>query len=185
MSRSRMRSIAAIVLLLLHAGIAFADEKKPAVVLPKDGKTVVLTYDPGAGGFKRTGEAPFLKITADGSVTVTDLHSGVKKEAKLTPKELEELMAFVVTTNDIFALTDEKLKDAVATAAANGPFIAVGGAGTSVITVEANEKKHTVSFRAAETYAKQYPTVKLLPQFVAVEIRLRDYAISVQKAKDK
>src|SRR5207253_7295626 len=44
------------------------DDKKPAIVLPKDPKAVVLTYDPGAGGFIRKGEAPYLKIQADGQV---------------------------------------------------------------------------------------------------------------------
>ncbi|MCE9562944.1 MAG: hypothetical protein K8U57_12950 [Planctomycetes bacterium] len=185
MSRSRLRPLTAVVLLLLHASIALAEDKKPAIVLPKDGKTVVLSYDPGAGGFIRKGEAPYLKIQADGKVTVTNLHDGTQKEAKLTPKELEELLKFVVTTNDIYALTEEKLKEDVATASAKGPFIAVGGAGTSVITVEVGDKKHSVSFRAAETYAKQYPTVKLLPQFVAVEKKLSDYAAGVLKAKDK
>jgi hypothetical protein len=178
----QLRSVA---LLIILTGSGLAEEKKPAIVLPKDGKTVVLSYDPGAGGFIRKGEAPYLKIQADGTVIVTNVFDGTKKEAKLTPKELEDLLAFVITENDLFNVTEAGMADAIKTAAANGPFIAIGGAGTSAITVEANEKKHSVSYRAAGAYLRAYPNVKLVPQFVAVEKRLSEYAAGVLKGKDK
>lgn len=176
---------AVIVATLSGIAVAHADDKKPAIVLPKDGKTVVLSYDPGAGGFIRKGEAPHLKIQADGKVVVTNLHDGTQKESKLTAKELEELLSFVIVENTFFDVTAEKMADAIKTAAANGPFIALGGVGTSVIGVQANEKKHEVSYRGAASYLQAYPKAKVVPQFVAVEKRLSDLAATVLKGKEK
>src|SRR4051812_25363171 len=57
-------------------------DAKAAITLPKDPGAVVLRYDPGAGGFIRKGPPPYLKIQADGRVTVTSLFDGSKKESK-------------------------------------------------------------------------------------------------------
>jgi hypothetical protein len=160
-----------------------AQEDKPLFTLPKDPKAVVISYDPGAGGFIRKGEAPYLKIQADGQVTVTNLHDGSKKEGKLTVKELEELLTFIVKGNDFFALDKAKIDDGIKEAAGKGPFLAVGGAGTSVIGVNVNEKKHEVSFRAAKAFQSAYPKVKMLGQFVAIEKRLSDLGASTAKGK--
>jgi len=184
-----MRVIPAIVILSagLVASLAVsAQEKKaeePKVVLPKDATAIVISYDPGAGGFIRKGEAPYLKIQADGSVTVTNLHTAVKKETKLTAKALDDLLRFILVEQKFLDLTEKKMTDAITAAAGKGPFIAVGGAGTSKVAVEANGKKHEVSFRAASAYTGAYPKVELVPQFVAIEKRLGDYARSVEKAK--
>jgi hypothetical protein len=179
------RCLAFVVLAASLSGVRADDKKeepKP-IALPKDSKTVVLSYDPGAGGIVRKGEAPYLKIQADGQVTVTSVFNGTKTEAKLTAKELDDLLRFVTVEKDFFKLTEAKLADALKTASANGPFIAVGGAGTSTISVEIDDKKHSVSYRAASTYAKTYPKAELLAQYAAIEKKLADYADSVVKAK--
>ena len=161
------------------------DDPKPPIVFPEDPQTVVLSYDPGAGGFIRKGEAPYLKIQADGAVTVTDMVDGSKKESKLTPEELEELVRFVIEEKDFFNITETKIADEIKAATGNGPFIAIGGAGTAVISVEANDQKHEVSYRGAAAYLQAYPKAKLLGKFVAVEKRLSDFAESVVKGKPK
>src|SRR5262249_35849993 len=79
---SRHPNVVAILLVLLAstcwldsgswAGDKKADDPKAPIALPKDPKTVVLSYDPGAGGFIRKGPPPYLKIQADGQVTVTN-----------------------------------------------------------------------------------------------------------------
>ena len=61
-------------------------------------------------------------------------------------------------------------------AANSGKFIAVGGAGTSAITVENDGKKHEVSFRGASAYLQTYPKVDPLARYVAVEKRHRTWA---------
>jgi hypothetical protein len=159
------------------------DDKKPAIVLPRDPKAVVITYDPGAGGFVRKGEAPYLRIRADGQVTVTDLLDGTKKEGKLTAKELDELLRFVIRDKDFATITAAKIDDGIKDAAGKGPFIAIGGAGTSVITVENDGKKHEVSYRGASAYLRTYPKVDVLARFVAVEKRLADLGATVAKGK--
>ena len=174
-----------LTLFILSQETSAQDKKAddPKVVLPKDAKAVVISYDPGAGGFIRKGEAPYLKIQADGSVTVTNLHNGEKKEAKLAAKELDELVRFVIYDKKFFDVTEKKMNDAIKEAAGKGPFIAIGGAGTSKIIVEANGKKHEVSFRAASAYTSAYPKVEVVPQFVAIEKRLSEYANAVAKGK--
>jgi hypothetical protein len=159
------------------------DDANPAIVLPKDSKEVVISYDPGAGGFVRKGEAPYLKIQADGQLVVTNLHDGSKKEAKLTVKELEDLLKFIVTENEFFAVEKAKIDEGIKDAAGKGPFLAVGGAGTSVIAVNVNDKKHEVSFRAANAFLRAYPKVKMLGQFAAVEKKLSELALNISKAK--
>jgi hypothetical protein len=174
-----------LVAATVHAagGDKKGDDPKTPIALPKDPKTVVLSYDPGAGGFVRKGEPPYLKIQADGTVTVTNLHDGSKKEAKLTAKELDELLRFVLREKDFTTITEAKINDGIKEAAGKGPFIAVGGAGTSVIKVEADGKKHEVSFRAGAAYLQAYPKVEVLARWVAVEDRLNKLGDSVAKAK--
>jgi hypothetical protein len=160
-----------------------AGDAKPPIILPKDPKALVLTFDPGAGGFVRKGPAPYLKIQADGAVAVTSLFDGSKKESKLTAQELQDLLRFVIQENDFFNVTAAKIDAAIKDAAGKGPFIAVGGAGTSVIRVEAGGKKHEVSYRGAGAYLRTYPKARPLAQFVAVEKRLSDLAGKVLKGE--
>ncbi len=177
-------------LLLLLAAFATAnaedkkpDDKKAAVVLPKDPKAVVLTYDPGAGGFIRKGEAPYLTVQADGQVTVVSVFDGSKKEGKLTAKELDELLRFVIQDKDFLAVTEAEIADGIKDAAGKGPFVAVTGAGTSVIAVTNDGKKHEVSYRGASSYLQTYPKVDPLARFVAVEKRLGELGATVAKGK--
>ena len=165
------------------AGPPKGGDAKPPIVLPKDPKALVLTFDPGAGGFVRKGPAPYLKIQADGAMTVTSLFDGSKKESKLTAQQLQELLRFVIQENDFFNVTAAKMDAAIKDAAGKGPFIAVGGAGTSVIRVQANGKKHEVSFRGASAYLRAYPKARPLAQFAAVEKRLSELAGKVAKGK--
>ena len=165
------------------AGDPKAEVSKPGIVLPKDPKAVVLSYDPGAGGFIRKGPPPNLQIQADGRVTVTNLFDGSKKESKLTPRQLEDLLRFAIRDNDFFNLSQTRIADAIKAEIGNGPAFALGGVGTTVISVQANGKRHEVSYRGASEYLRAYPKAKALAQFVAVEKRLSDLAASVAKGK--
>ena len=184
----KKQRFAPVLLALLTSGVGWAGSQQPGdpkapVALPKDPKAVVLSYDPGAGGFVRKGPPPYLRIQADGQVTVTNLHDGSQKETKLTAKELDELLRFVVRDKDFFNITEARIAEGVKEAAGKGPFIAVGGAGTSVIAVQADGKKHEVSYRAAAAYLQAYPKVEMLARFAAVEKRLADFAAAVAAGK--
>jgi hypothetical protein len=159
------------------------EEPKSDIVLPKDPKATVITYDPGAGGFIRKGEAPYLRVQADGTVTVTGLHDGSKKEAKLTAKELDDLLQFIVKEQDFLKVTKAAIDAGIKEASKSGPFIAVGGAGTGVIGVQVNGEKHEVSFRGASAYLQAYPKVAPLARYVTVEKRLVAIATAAAKGK--
>lgn len=185
MRLSRLSAIVLVTILIALPNVRAADDDpKPAITLPKDPKAVVLSFDPGAGGFVRKGPAPYLKVQADGQVTVTNLFDGSVKESKLTAKQLEELLRFLITDQDFFNVTTAKIDDGIkAESTRTGMFIAVGGAGTSVIKVQANDKRHEVSFRGASAYLQTYPTIKVLGQYVAIEKRLNELGAAVAKGK--
>jgi hypothetical protein len=173
----------ALVALLAALAPARADDKKTPVVPPKDPKAVVLTYDPGAGGFVRKGEAPYLTVLAGGQVTVVNVFDGSKKEGTVTAKELDELLRFVVEDKDFLTVTAAKIADDIKVAAGNGPFVAVRGAGTSAITVTNDGKKHEVSYPGTSAHLQAYPKADSLARFVAVEKRLADLGATVAKGK--
>jgi hypothetical protein len=161
-----------------------ADAPKPKIVLPKDPKAVVLSYDPGNGGFVRKGPPPYLQVRADGQVTVVSPFDGSRKERKLTAKELDDLLRFILHDKDFFNLTAAKITDGInKEAAATGKFIAIGGAGIAVIEVHANGKDHEVKFRGASAYLATYPKVEVLAKFAAIESRLSGLGAAVAKGK--
>ncbi len=159
------------------------DDAKPAPTLPKDPKAIVLSYDPGANGFIRKGPPPYLQIQADGQVTVTNVFDGSKKESKLTTRQLEELLRFVIQDSDFFDVTEAKIAEGIKAESEKGTAIALGGVGTSVIKVQADDKRHEVTCRGAREYARAYPKIKALAKFVAVEKRLADFAQALEKGK--
>ena len=84
-------------------------------------------------------------------MTVTSVFDGSKKESKLTPKQLDDLLRFVIRDKDFFKITEARINEGIKAAADNGPFLAIGGAGTSVISVHVNGKQHEVKYRGAST----------------------------------
>jgi hypothetical protein len=193
MVNARLQTLLGLIVLALVVGLgsgpAAADQKadpppKAPIVLPKDPKAAVLTYDPGANGFIRKGPPPYLLIQADGSVIVTNVFDGARKEGKLTPDQLQELLRFVLRDNDFFNVTAARIADEIKAAQmASGIAIALGGVGTSVISVQADGKQHEVSYRGAAEYLRVYPQARTLGQYVAVEKRLAELGQSVQKGK--
>src|SRR5712691_4914013 len=162
---ARQRTVALVLLVALLASVGLAPSEAAPVAPKEDPKAVVLSYDPGAGGFIRKGPPPYLRIQADGQVTVTNLLDGSKKESKLTAKQLDDLLRFVIHDNDFFKLSETKIADAIKAAAGKGPFIALGGVGTTALNVQANGKRHEVSYRGASEYLRVYPKTKVLEQF--------------------
>ena len=132
---TRLRTIALVPLFALLVGgvcwrSASAEQKaadaKPAITLPKDPKAIVLSYDPGAGGFIRKGPAPYLKIQADGDVTIVSPYDGSKKEAKLSAEQLQELLRFAVSGKAVFV--GPQLQSIGRRAIAIGPVMHAGAA---------------------------------------------------------
>ena len=158
-----------------------AGDKKLVIVLPKDPSAVVITFDPGAGGFKRKAPPPYLKIQADGQVTVVSPYDGSKKESKITTKELEDLVRFIIEEKDFFNVTAAKIDEAIKKEQENGKIVAIRGAGTTVISVQANDKKHEVGFVGASSFLRVYPKIEVLAQFASVEGRLTAFTVEAGK----
>lgn len=149
--------------LLLVATVALA------VDLPKDPKTVVLSYDEVGGyGPVRTRKEPFLTVLADGTVKVPPLQKGAKDlELKLTGAELQELMRFVVEKHRFFEFDEKK------TMAAMGQKGAIiMDAASTVIAVKTKGKAKQVRFYAVTWAARQHPKVRALQDLDAIGRRL-------------
>jgi hypothetical protein len=188
-AHAKLCVINAIALLTCaYAWTQVADEPKAgdargAIVLPKDPKAVVVTFDPGPNGIRRKGPAPYLSIPADGQVYVTGWLDESKKETKPTPKQLEDLLRFIVQDNDFFNIRADKITAGIAAEQAKGVAVALGGVGTPVISVQVNDKRHEVSYRGADEYLRIYAKIRPLAQLVAAERRLSDLAALVLKGK--
>jgi RNA polymerase sigma factor (sigma-70 family) len=192
---TKLRNIAAVTVMLVmvaggagwamfHAWAADpATAAKQEISLPKDPKTVVLSMTVGGGRLRNASPDPFLQIMADGKVIRTDRISGAKRESRLTPAELQELLRFVIQQNDFFNVTGNAIEAGKQQAqAGKAVAIAVGDGRTSGIHVQANDKQHDVSCYAASTFQGQFPNVKPLAQFVAVESRLDQLAYILEVA---
>jgi hypothetical protein len=192
---AKLRNIAAVTLILgivagsaewamYHAWAADpATALKQEIVLPKDPKTVVLSMAIGGGRIRNASPDPFLQILADGKVIRTDRISGAKRESRLTPAELQEILRFVIQQNDFFNVTGQAIEAGKQQAQAGKQFgIAVGDGRTSTIHVHANDKQHDANCYAAGTFLGQYPNVKPLAQFVAIESRLDQLAYITELA---
>ncbi|OAI50285.1 hypothetical protein AYO44_05725 [Planctomycetaceae bacterium SCGC AG-212-F19] len=189
---SKVRNVTMVVLMgLVAAGwIAYhtlaadpATATKKEIVLPKDPKAVVLSMNVGGGMIRNASPDPFLQIQADGKVIRTDRITGGKRESKLTPAELQDLLYFVIKENDFFTLTQKTMADAVQAAQAGQQFgIAVGDGCSTVISIDANDKRHEANYYAADVYLKAYPKAKPLAQYATVEWRLNQLAYLTELA---
>jgi RNA polymerase sigma factor (sigma-70 family) len=155
---------------LLAANPAAANKE---VVLPKDPKAVVLSMEVRGGMIANKTADPFLQIQADGKVIQTDRISGAKKESKLTPAELQELLRFVVYQNDFLNADPKKVPPG-----GNLP-VAVTDGTTTTIRVHANNKQHEASCYMASFALANNPNAKPLVQYAAVEWRLNQLAYFV------
>jgi RNA polymerase sigma factor (sigma-70 family) len=153
---------------LLAANPAAANKE---VVLPKDPKAVVLSMSVGGGMIRNASPDPFLQIQADGKVIQTDRVSGAKKESKLTPAELQDLLRFVVYENDFLNADPKKAQ------AAPGKVAAIVTDGTTTtIRIHANDKQHEASYYMVSFALTNNPNAKPLVQYAAVEWRLNQLA---------
>jgi hypothetical protein len=117
---------------------------------------------------------PFLQIQADGKIIQTDRISGAKKESKLTPAELQDLLRFVVYENDFLNADPKKVQPA----AGKVPAIVTDGTITT-IRVHANNKQHEASYYMVSFALANNPNAKPLVQYAAVEWRLNQLAYFV------
>jgi hypothetical protein len=89
-------------------------DKQPPVVLPEDPKSVVLMWDYRRPELQRQTEEPQLQIRADGSIVARDPYgSGQPVEAKLSQRQLQELLQFTVRNQSFFTLEQASLQEEI------------------------------------------------------------------------
>jgi len=154
---------------------AFAEDSKvrsrKTYEFPKDAsaEVIVLQY---AGGFTppRKNNEPDLTILADG-VVILGAPFGSKKrlKTKIPHEQLQELLRFILGEQE-FAKFDTKQVQALVNK--QGKLIAVADASTTVVRVHADGMKLEGKYYALNMMARQFPKIKPLAQFSAVQRRL-------------
>lgn len=198
---AKLRTIAVVASLVLVAGSASwlglrtwaadpagpvvkADETKLTIVLPSDPQAVVLSMQVKGGRILNKTPDPYLLVRADGRVVVTNRATGAKKESKLTSEQLLDLLRFVVRDNDFFTLDQKTIAASVQAAEAGQPLRAqVSDAASTTISVRLSGKEHDAGYSAAHTYSTMIPKAKALGQYAAIERRLLEFALAVEKGK--
>ena len=180
---SEMKSLAPALVLLLSCPAAHAQEK---LVLPNDPDAVVLSLD-FQGGYapKRKNQAPYLEVRADGSLRVPDRSGGEPDlVGKLSPKELKELLDFVIDEQRILDFDAERVQAAMR--AAKGKALpVVCDAADTVITVVLAGRRKEARLNALEYYARACPKVEELQRLAAISRRLRTIMCVVQLGGEK
>jgi hypothetical protein len=160
--------------LFLSAGAVQAQDK-PAIELPKDPTTPVITFDYFGGGIKRQNDEPLLIIRADGTVNVGNPYGvGKSVTTKIRIAEVRELLRYAIQEQHLLDFDQDKVKAAVADEMKKaGTGIAVGGGSTTIIRIKTAAKEHEARYYAPAAFAQQYKNIKALGELVAVEQRLQ------------
>ena len=154
---------------------AFADDSKvqprKTYALPKDAgaEVIVLQY---SGGFTppRKNNDPDLTIRAGGTVILGAPFGSKKRlETKIPLDQLQELLRFILDEQDFAKFDAEKVQTLINK---QGKLIAVSDASTTVVRVHAGGKKLEGKYYALSMMARQFPKIKPLAQFSAVQRRL-------------
>lgn len=177
MIRTMHRSLLAFATLAL-VGTANGFDEKTAYELPEDGKTAVIELD-YKGGFTppRKKDDPALSILADGTVLMPDRY-GMSKDVtgKLSQRELQELLRFVILDQQFAKIDPAALKLAVQEEQKKrgGFAIQIADAPNTWVRVSVKGHEHEAQYYALGMAANQNPTVDGLQDFHAIEKRLQN-----------
>ena len=162
--------------------ISATAQVKPAIPLPIDPSTVVITMD--WQGTYRVGRmlsappippGPVLSIRADGTATAIARADEPPREIRgvLPPDEIQQLLHFAVDEKEFFAINGADIQKAIADEQKRmGRGFTVSDSSNTIIHIETADKANDVKFYALDVYAKHYPAIKALQQLRTVEIKL-------------
>jgi len=172
------------MLLLVNAPAAHAQEQA-GWTLPQDPDAIVLSLDfQGGYGPRRRNPAPYLEVRADGGLRAPDRTGGKQDlHGKLSPKELQELLEFVVDEERIFDFDSGRVLAAMREAKGDA-FPVIMDAADTVVTVRLEGRRKVVRLNALEYYARVCPKVAELQRFEAVRRRLGAILCVVQLGGD-
>ncbi len=162
--------------------------------LPADPEAIVIEWR-SSGGLRETDdETPDLVVRAGGRVTVGPrLAGGRPADGRITPRRLQDLLAFALDQNRFFEIDGRALERAVAAArkrreapAASGGAVALGppylDAGTTRILIAADRRRQVVEHQGLFAAARDYPEIEALGGLRAIELRLMELAQEIAAA---
>jgi hypothetical protein len=179
------RSIAVWFVWLTPSG-PFAQEAVPVThSLPPDPNAAVVEWR-STGGQAEQASDPDLVVRADGTVTVgRRLTGGRPLEGRIPPARLQELLDFALDDNGFFEIDAGQLERRIeasrrarADGGSAGEAVAVPSgppyldAGTTVVMVAADGRRHEVSQQGLFAAAREHPEIAALAQLRAIELRL-------------
>ena len=192
------RLVAVWLVLLVPLAAPPAEEAEDQVMhaLPADPEAVVIRWH-SEGGQAAQAAGPDLEVRADGTVTVgSRLTGGRPVEGRISPERLQELLRFALDDNDFFAVAPGQLERQIAAsqraraeAGSAGGAVAVPtgppylDAGTTVLTIAADGRRHEVRQQGLFAAAREHPEIPALTQLRAIELRLLDLAQEIAAAE--
>jgi RNA polymerase sigma factor (sigma-70 family) len=157
-------------------GDATKDQKKD-ILLPKDPKAVVIYFDLRHGNAVEADRPPVLAIHADGKVVITDPTGAAKNvEGKLTAKELQDLMRFVVVDRKFYASSNNDVQTALMNAVRDAGLAFANGidlrAPVTHLSIYTRDKDQEVSCPSLEFCAGRYPKCESVVRLFQIQERL-------------
>jgi len=160
--------------LCLTVALSAAAQEKLSFPLPSDPLAPVITLD-WRGGFTlppRKNMNPALTVRANGTVTVIDSQGG-NLETMLSASRLQDLLRFVISDQDFFAISVTKIRKAIAAEERRTRRgMTVFDDPDTVVRIKTADRESEVRFNALGLYARAHPAIKPLQQLSAVQTRL-------------
>jgi hypothetical protein len=170
---NRLQYVLAVCILII-AAIPGTAQNAP-IRLPADPATPVITFDRRGGlTAPRIKSTPVLTIRANGEVTVVDpFRNGGEISGALTTKELQDLLNFIVTERDFFAIDRGNIDATIQQEMRrSGIGFGVDDASDTVIKIRIADQEHETSFNAVSFFASRYPNIAALGNLAAIDSRL-------------
>src|SRR5262249_33175546 len=161
--------------LCLTVVLSAPEQEKLSFPLPSDPLAPVITLD-WRGGFvlpPRKNMNPALTVRANGTVTVIDSQGG-NLETMLSASQLQDLLRFVISDQNFFAISVTKILKAIAAEERRTRRgMTVIDDPDTVVRIKTADRESEVRFNALGLYSRAHPAIKPLQQLSAVQTRLR------------
>jgi hypothetical protein len=184
-----------VLLVPLAAAPAEEAEDQPMHALPADPGAAVIRWQ-SEGGQAGQEAGPDLVVRADGTVTVgSRLTGGRPVEGRIPAEQLQELLDFALDENRFLEIDAAELERQIAAsqrtqaeAGSAGGAVAVPtgppylDAGTTVLMIAADGRRHEVRQQGLFAAAREHPEIGALAQLRAIELRLLELAQEIAAA---
>jgi hypothetical protein len=163
-------------------------------LLPADPEAIVIEWRYSGDLGEPAEDTPDLVVRAGGRVTVGPrLAGGRPAEGRITPRRLQDLLAFALDQNRFFEIEEpalgRKLEAARrrrgAPAAAGGPVLAAQpypDRGTTRILIAADGRRQAVEQQDLFAAARAYPKIGALGRLSAIGLRMMELAQEIAGA---